>query len=190
VVKNMLGRHGGVAIATAIAAAAICRPGNASSVLETVGAPGVGNGFTARTLSRGADVAYFNPALLPDVPSDLDFGLMVVRTWERISLARRPAGVDVPDAVYDVDLANPSTNRLLWPQPTSRLLRKRASTVADDVIPYAALGLRARSRAGSWCSGFTRFCRPTVSCTRIRSSPTSASNTSPTSFTTSFSATG
>jgi long-chain fatty acid transport protein len=149
VVKSVFGRRGGVAIAVAVAGTAFAGPGHASSVLETVGAPGVGNGFTARTLSRGADVAYFNPALLPDVPSDLDFGLLVVRTWERVSLSPRPSGVDVPGTVYDADLTNGPAKRLFWPQPTSKLLRPRSNTVTDDVTPYAALGL-ARPLAGRY----------------------------------------
>jgi long-chain fatty acid transport protein len=149
VVNNVLGRRRGIAIAAAAAAAGLCRPGHASSVLETVGAPGIGNGFTARTLSRGTNVTYFNPALLPDVPSDLDFGLLVVRTWERISLWPRQTNVDVPDSVYDADLANPSTSRLLWPQPTSKLLHQRRNTVTDDVTAYASLGI-ARPLAGKY----------------------------------------
>jgi long-chain fatty acid transport protein len=143
----MFGHRGGIAIAAV--AVAVSGWANASSVLETVGAPGVGNGFTARTLSRGADVAYFNPALLPDVPSDLDFGFLVVRTWERVSLSPRPAGVDVPDSVYNADLSNGATYQQLWPQPTSKLLRRRENTIRDDVIPYAALGL-VRPLAGKY----------------------------------------
>jgi long-chain fatty acid transport protein len=149
VVKGAIDFRGGMACAAAIATVALSAGSHASSVLETVGAPGVGNGFTARTLSRGADVAYFNPALLPDVPSDLDFGFFVVRTSERIHLSARPAGVDVPDSVYDADLSNGATNQLLWPQPTSKLLQQRKATITDDVIPYAALGM-ARPIAGKY----------------------------------------
>jgi long-chain fatty acid transport protein len=147
VVTGMLGFRARWGIAAAALVVTAAGDARASSVLETVGAPGVGNGFTARTLSRGADVAYFNPALLPDVPSDLDFGLLLVRTWERVHLSPRPPGADVPDTVYDVDLSNPATSRLLWPQPTSSLLNARRDTADGDVVPYAALGM-ARPLAG------------------------------------------
>ncbi len=117
-------------------------PSFASSVLETIGAPGTGNGFTARVLSRGTEVTYFNPSLLPDVPPSLSFGVLVLGTRSRIRLSVRPSGVDVPESVYDADLVrSPSGGMEFWPQPTSQLLHRRGDTQVNDVTPYVALGL-------------------------------------------------
>lgn len=113
-----------------------------SSVLETIGAPGTGNGFTARVLSQGADVAYFNPALLPDAAPSLSFGVLVLGNWSRIRLSQRPASVDVPDSVYEADLVRThSGNMQFWPQPTSQLLNQRSDTRTNELTTYAALGM-------------------------------------------------
>jgi long-chain fatty acid transport protein len=90
--------------------------------------------------SRGAEAAYYNPALLPEVESDLDFGLLLVHTQGKIHLSPRPAGVDVPASAYDADL-NASGGPAIWPQPTSKLLNSRADTTESATTVYAALGL-------------------------------------------------
>jgi long-chain fatty acid transport protein len=114
----------------------------ASSVVETIGAPGVGNGFSARVLGRGAEVTYYNPSLMPDASADLSFGVLLLGTSSNIHLDPRPSGVDVPDSIYQADLARlPASGRQLWPQSTARLLHRRADTVTRDVTPYVALGL-------------------------------------------------
>jgi long-chain fatty acid transport protein len=118
------------------------RPCRASSVLETVGAPGVGNGLSARVLARGTEATYYNPALLPDVEADLSFGVLLIGEWSRIHLAPRPSGVDVPDSVYAADLVRSATNgNAFWPQPTSQLLHARSDTVVREATPYLALGI-------------------------------------------------
>ncbi len=117
------------------------RTSMASSVLETVGAPGVGNGLTARVLSRGTEVTYYNPALLPDAESDLSFGVLVIGEWSRIHLSPRPLGVNVPNSVYDADLVRSPTGNGFWPQPTSQLLHARSDTSTSELTPYLALGL-------------------------------------------------
>ena len=114
----------------------------ASSVLETIGAPGAGNGFSARVMSRGTEVTYFNPSLLPDASPNLSFGVLVLGNFSNIHLTPRPPGVDVPDSVYNADLVkSPAPGQQLWPQPTSRLLHQRTDTSVSDVTPYVALGL-------------------------------------------------
>ena len=120
----------------------LCAPdAPASSVLETIGAPGTGNGFTARLLSRGADVAYFNPSLLADASPTLSFGVLLLGNFSRIHLARRPSGVDVPDSVYDADLVRAPANGIeFWPQATSNLLNQRTNTVSNEATPYVAMG--------------------------------------------------
>jgi long-chain fatty acid transport protein len=136
----------GAALGLAVVFAAAPAPG--SSVLETVGTPGAGNGFAARVVTRGTEATYYNPALLPDASSDLSFGILVLGTWGRIHLEPRPPGVDVSASVYDTDLAQaPSNGQRLWPQPTSQLLNPRADTVVHDWTPYVALGM-ARPLAG------------------------------------------
>jgi long-chain fatty acid transport protein len=120
----------------------------ASSVLETVGAPGAGNGFTARILARGTESTYFNPAFLPEIETDLSFGTLVVGEWSHIHLMPRPAGVDVPGSVYNADLVqSPVSGSGFWPQPTSQLLHARTDTSSREITPYLALGL-ARSLLG------------------------------------------
>ena len=116
--------------------------GQASSVLETIGAPGAGNGFSARVMARGAEITYYNPSLLLDASPNLSFGGLLLGNWNDIHLAQRPPGVDVPDSVLDVDLVKSSANGPhFWPQPTSQLLQPRADTKVNDVTQYLALGI-------------------------------------------------
>jgi hypothetical protein len=109
-------------------------------VIETIGAPGAGNGFSARVLSRGAELTYFNPSLLPDAPANLSFGVLVLGSSGNIHLAPRPAGANVPDSVYNADLVK-VPGQQMWPQPTSQLLHPRTDTTVSDTTPYVALGL-------------------------------------------------
>ncbi len=114
----------------------------ASSVLETVGAPGVGNGFTARILAQGTESAYFNPSFLPDIRTDLSFGALAIGEWTHIQLMQRPSGVDVPIAAYDADLVHSQGSKSgFWPQPTSRLLHPREGTAVREITPYLSMGL-------------------------------------------------
>jgi hypothetical protein len=113
----------------------------ASSVLETVGAPGVGNGFTARVLSRGTEVTYYNPSLLVEASPDLAFGISMFVNTGHIHLRRRPVGVDVPDSVYDADWVRTPTDGQFWPQSTSRLLHPRRDTETRELTSYVALGI-------------------------------------------------
>lgn len=117
-------------------------PAAASSVLETVGAPGAGNGFAARAQAHGTEVAYFNPASLPEVTADLSFGLLWLGLWGQIHPAPRPVGVNVPESIYAADLVHSlGMGSELWPQATSQLQRPRRETRVCDVTPYLALGV-------------------------------------------------
>ena len=116
----------------------------ASGALETLGAPTSPNGLNARALGRGPETAFFNPALLPDAAQTTQAGLFVLVTRGDILLNARPAGVDVPESVYNAQIgsADGSTSRLvLRPLPTSKLPAARADTEARDTIAYATLGV-------------------------------------------------
>jgi len=131
------------------------RMASASSVLETLGAPGVGNGFTARVLAQGTETTYYNPAFLPEVETDLSFGALVVGEWSHIRLMPRPAGANVPDSVYNADLVrSPATGSGFWPQPTSQLLHPRADTSTQELTPYLSMGLVRRLFGKSLVFGF------------------------------------
>jgi long-chain fatty acid transport protein len=66
-----------VRIAPAIAVLVATARADASPLFEVVGDPGPG-GLTARVNADGAAAAYFNPALLADLPPGLDLGIVVV----------------------------------------------------------------------------------------------------------------
>lgn len=116
----------------------------AGATLELTGAPTSTNSMSARVLGRGAAVTYFNPALLPDTPPTTEAGYFLLITHTSIDLQPRPAGVDVPDSIYDAQLAGPggTTQRLaLRPLPTSKLVNPRRNTLVRDTTGYAALGV-------------------------------------------------
>ena len=117
-------------------------PCRASSVLETIGAPGAGNGFSSRALPGGAETTYYNPSLLVETAPQLAFGTLIIGDYGRIQLSPRPSGVDVPNSVLDADLVGSgSSNLRLWPQPTSQLPNPRQNTRMSDVSQYVAVGL-------------------------------------------------
>ena len=120
-------------------------PARASSALEMLGAPTGGNALTARLFSHNAGAAYFNPALLPDATFKLEAGFFGLVTRGRIRLKSRPAGVDVPAAVYDPELS------FSGPRPiaTQDLANPRSDTDEDDHVLYAVVGL-VRPLAGKY----------------------------------------
>ncbi len=112
----------------------------ASSVLETLGATTGGNQLTARVLSRGSAVTYFNPSLLPEAMPKLEIGLFAVGVQGKIRLRERPEGVDVPDSIYSTLIPGANADDLR-PLPTSQLPNRRANTNADQSVTYASLGM-------------------------------------------------
>jgi long-chain fatty acid transport protein len=107
---------------------------HASSTLEILGATTGGNQITARVLSRGSAVTYFNPSLLPEATPKLEAGFFGLSTQSRIRLKNRPAGVDVPGSIY-------STDAPLRPLATTDLPSLRADTDTSDNVIYAAIGM-------------------------------------------------
>lgn len=115
-----------------------------AQMLDAIGSPTSANGLTAHVLARGPEAAYFNPALLPSAEPQAHTGVFVLITHGDILLNKRPAGLDVSEAVYNAQLKNQdgTTSRLvLRPLPTDAILNSRADTSEDDAVPYATLGL-------------------------------------------------
>jgi long-chain fatty acid transport protein len=120
-------------------------PARASSALEMLGSPTGGNALTARLFSHNAGAAYFNPALLPVATFKLEAGFFGLVTRGKIRLKARPAGSDVPTAVYDSELS------FAGPRPiaTQDLANPRSNTDENDHVLYAVVGL-VRPLAGKY----------------------------------------
>lgn len=116
----------------------------ASGSLELTGAQAAGSGQLARVTARGPEAAYYNPALLPDLPGSIALGAFFLASHESVKLAARPAGVDVPKAIYDARVLNPdgTTARLtLRPLPTAEMPEARGDTDETDTLPYLSIGV-------------------------------------------------
>jgi hypothetical protein len=118
---------------------------HASSTLEIIGATMGGNQITARVLSRGSAVTYFNPSLLPEATPKLEAGFFGLASQGKIRLKARPAGVDVPSTIYNSNFP-PGTysdpiHGLAHPLATQDLPNPRSDTEADDDVIYASIGL-------------------------------------------------
>jgi long-chain fatty acid transport protein len=135
------------ALAAAVTLSFLTPPAWASSALEMLGTPTGGNALTARLFSRNAGATYFNPALLPDATFKLEAGFFGLVTRGKIRLKSRPAGVDVPTAVYDPELSFPGAG--VRPIATQDLANPRSDTDEDDHVLYAVVGL-VRPLAGKY----------------------------------------
>ncbi len=134
----------GPAVAVAVSLLFAAPVARAGATLELIGAPTSTNSMSARVLGRGAAVAYFNPALLPDTPATTEAGYFVLITHTSIDLLPRPPGVDVPESIYNAQLGGPggATQPLgLRPLPTAELVNPRQNTLVRDTTGYAALGV-------------------------------------------------
>lgn len=137
-----------------LAAAACClavlglarAPTRANPALETLGAIGAPNPFTARLLATGAEASYFAPAMLPYVPEGFTFGFFVLSTELDVSLMPRPDGADIGESVYDAAIDDADGNRQslpFRPLPTADLGDRGAD---DDgaLRSYLTIGLVKR----------------------------------------------
>src|SRR5262249_30330093 len=100
------------------------RASQAAGSLEVTGSQTSANALAARIFARGAEAAYYNPALLPEAEPVTLVGVFTLVNHESIRLDARPAGVDVPSSVYRARIggADGTTSRLrLRPLPTSDL---------------------------------------------------------------------
>jgi len=118
-------------------------PALGASFLELAGAPPSAHPFAGRVLPGGPDTAYFNPALLPEVPKQFSLGLFYLWQGLDIALDPRPAGADIPESIYTARLPSPDggTTRLTdRPIPTARLPRPRGGEDASGGRLYLHLG--------------------------------------------------
>ena len=122
----------------------------ASSTLEIIGATTGGNQITARVLSRGSAVTYFNPSLLPEATPKLEAGFFGLATQSKIRLKARPAGVDVPATIYNTDAPG-------RPLATADLPNRRSDTDSDDNVVYAAIGMVRPLAGKALVFGFYAF---------------------------------
>jgi hypothetical protein len=80
---------------------------HASPLLDMTGDTSGTGGFQARTVPGGATAAYFNPALLLEVPAGMTVGFMVLSQGITISLDGRPGTqFAVPDNISTAEHAN------------------------------------------------------------------------------------
>ena len=136
-----LGRTAGAIVA---ALAALSPPAAASPLAELLGAAASPHPFTAAISASGPEAAYFNPALLADLPAGAAFGLVLRADDLDITLAPRPSAVDVPASLYDLrELLPDGTSRRLVerPLPTADLRSPRADTHEGGLHATVELGL-------------------------------------------------
>ena len=117
--------------------------GHSAPIFELTGTHDSVNPGTAHMFGGDASLAYFNPALLPDAEDGLSLSLFFLGQDLDISLAERPAGVDIGSSIYDARLLNPdgTTSRLSYrPLATADLVRARGSAQSDAQGLYLGLG--------------------------------------------------
>ncbi len=133
------------------------RSAGAAGALELVGAPTSPNGLTSRTLGRGSETTYFNPALMTRASPLLEIGWFTLRTAGSIELDERPPGIDVPEEVYNAQLvgADGAARRLtLRPLPTASLPRTRSDTELTETRSFAVVGVVRPLFGGDVSFGF------------------------------------
>jgi long-chain fatty acid transport protein len=126
----------------------------ASSTLEIIGATAGGNQITARVLSRGPAVTYFNPSLLPEATPKIEAGFFGLATQSNIRLKARPVGVDVTKSIYNTNTPDPPR---IAPLATADLPNQRSNTDADDNVVYAAIGMVRPLAGKALVFGFYAF---------------------------------
>lgn len=112
----------------------------ASSVLELMGSADSPNPFTARTISTGAEAAYFNPAylVLQEDSFKLGFGMMIQN--KDIEHFKRPDGYNISTLIGSADAAEISTGGKYVPLPTSQLINTRGSSGYDSFSGIITIG--------------------------------------------------
>lgn len=118
--------------------------------MEIIGATTGGHQITARVLSRGSAVTYFNPSLLPEATPKLEAGFFGLAIQGDIRLKPRPSWADVPDTVYYTQAPG-------RPLATRDLAQARGDTDAGTSLAYAAIGLVRPLAGKSLVFGFHAF---------------------------------
>lgn len=111
-----------------------------SSVLELMGSTDSPNPFTARTISTGAEAAYFNPAylVLQEDSFKLGFGMMLQN--KDIEHFKRPSGYDVSTQITNTSSSAITTGGKYVPLATSELINKRGSANYDSFDGIITIG--------------------------------------------------
>lgn len=116
---------------------------SASSAFEIAGSQTSLNGLNSRAMARGAEVTFYNPALLPAVGDRTEVGAYILITNGRIELDPRPAGIDVTPAIYDANRRNVDDFDL-QPFPTDELPTPRdEDRLIQQTRPYMTIGVTA-----------------------------------------------
>lgn len=117
-------------------------PAGAVALLELLGDPAAPQPFVARSLASGPAATYFNPALLFDVGESAVVGAHFLAEDLHIGLDARPAGVDVPGAVYQARVVTQGGSVRLAdrPLPTADLRSQRGSFQPSDERFFLSLG--------------------------------------------------
>lgn len=127
----------------ALASAGIPSGAAASPLLELVGGLG-GGGFNARVSGVGAEVAYFNPALLASQIESLDVYLFGLGNTLAIDVQDRPASADVADSIYGAWLSDGMGGVTPLPNPplaTSDLAERQANNGVTGFQSYLGFGV-------------------------------------------------
>src|SRR5688572_9759928 len=81
----------------------------ASPIFELAGSASGNGGFNARVTGAGAPSTYFNPALLPQAPQDVELGILVLSDQISMTLDGRTGG-NVPLVVGDRQIVDANGN--------------------------------------------------------------------------------
>ncbi|MFT3926457.1 MAG: hypothetical protein QM778_28185 [Myxococcales bacterium] len=142
-----------------LASAAVSTPARATPLLELAGSFGDLGGQQGRAASNGASAAYFNPALLVDVPSGITAGVLVLGDHIDVNLgARTNAANAVPNDLSSAGHANADAwdgyplgtdilehGRVETPSQSATAPRPRgAQNGGHDVLTYEAIGIVAQ----------------------------------------------
>lgn len=113
---------------------------SASSVLELMGSTDSPNPFTARTISTGAEAAYFNPAylVLQEDSFKLGFGMMLQS--KDIEHFKKPDGYDVSTQISNTSASAITSGGKYVPLATSKLINKRGSADYDSFDGIITIG--------------------------------------------------
>jgi long-chain fatty acid transport protein len=106
--KCAFGVRGGCLIIATLVAALVPSEAFASPLFELAGGVTGTGGFNARVTGAGAPSTYFNPSLLPQAKQGFELGVMVLTEQISMELDPRTGGSNVPVAVGNRDLTDPS----------------------------------------------------------------------------------
>ena len=113
---------------------------NASSVLELMGSSDSVNSFTSRTLSTGAEAAYFNPAYLVMMEDSFRIGYGIMLQSKQINHFAKDSKYDVSSEIYGADQSELTGNGRYVPIATEDLINRRGSSDYDSFDMMITIG--------------------------------------------------